>query len=48
MGKGEIASPNRTGRLLPLWVIRVGLVICAAFPIYTQHRTFPDPVGTSQ
>jgi hypothetical protein len=29
-------------------VIRVGLVICAACPIYTQHRTFPNPVGTSQ
>jgi len=24
------------------------MVICAACPIYTQHRTVPDLVGTSQ
>src|SRR5262245_32913891 len=33
---------------LPQRVMSVGLVICAACPIYTQHRTFPDLVGTSQ
>src|SRR5215471_15848122 len=31
----------------PVRVIRVGLVIFAACPIYTQHQTFPEPVGTS-
>ena len=27
---------------------RVGFVMPVVCPIYTQHRTFPDPVGTSQ
>ena len=30
-----------------LWVIHVGFVMCVVPPIYTQHRTFLDPVGTS-
>ena len=29
-------------------VIRVGFVMSVVCRIYTQHRTFPDPVGTSQ
>jgi hypothetical protein len=27
----------------PLRVKRVGFVISAACPVYTQHQTFPDP-----
>ena len=32
----------------PFRVIRVGFVMSILCPIYTQHRTFPDAVGTSQ
>ena len=32
---------------LPLWVSRVGLTSCPSRPLYPEHRTFPDPVGTS-
>jgi hypothetical protein len=31
----------------PVWVKRVGFVMSAVCPVYTQQRTFPDPVGTS-
>jgi hypothetical protein len=31
----------------PLWVRRVGFVTSAVCPVYPQHQTFPDPVGTS-
>jgi len=44
----HLDARNPTACGSPQWVIRVGLVICAACPIYTQHRTFPDLVGTSQ
>jgi len=28
-------------------IIRVGFVMSAACPVYTQQQTLPDPVGTS-
>jgi hypothetical protein len=31
-----------------LRVIRFEFVMSAVCPIYTEHRTFPTPVGTSQ
>jgi hypothetical protein len=30
------------------WVKRVGFPMSDVCPIYTQHRTFPDPIGTSR
>jgi len=31
----------------PLWVIRVAFVMSAICPVYPEHQTFLDSVGTS-
>ena len=34
-------------RFYTAWVSRVGLVMSVVCPVYLQHQTFPDQVGSS-
>jgi hypothetical protein len=42
------AARSNTPAQCPRWVKRVGLVMSVVCPVYPQHQTFPDPVGTSR